>query len=115
MELYNLTISEAHRLLQNREITSQHLTRTILDRIGALDEKIGAFLTVTADQALEQAEAADRIIASGKADLSPGFPSLSKTSFARKASVQPAARRSSTISFRLTMQRSWHGSSRRAR
>ena len=42
MNLYELTLSEAHALLSKKEISSKDLTRTVLDRIDAVDEKIGA-------------------------------------------------------------------------
>ncbi|MBW2712091.1 MAG: hypothetical protein JRC58_09385, partial [Deltaproteobacteria bacterium] len=38
MKLYELSIQEAHRLLRKKEISSQDLTRAILDRINAVDE-----------------------------------------------------------------------------
>ena len=65
MEPYELTISEAHRLLKNREISAVELTRSVLDRIAAVEARVDAFLAVTAEQALRQADAADRAIASG--------------------------------------------------
>jgi aspartyl-tRNA(Asn)/glutamyl-tRNA(Gln) amidotransferase subunit A len=74
VELYNLTIEEAHRLLKAKKITSRELTRAVLDRIAAVDGRIGAFLTVTGDQALEQAAAADQAIASGKCRSLTGIP-----------------------------------------
>ncbi len=74
MELYDLSIEEAHRLLKDKRISSRELTQAVLDRIAALDEKIGAFLTVTADQALEQAAAADQTIASGQCGPLTGIP-----------------------------------------
>ena len=37
-ELYNLTITEAHDLLTKREVSSQELTRAVLDRICKLNE-----------------------------------------------------------------------------
>jgi aspartyl-tRNA(Asn)/glutamyl-tRNA(Gln) amidotransferase subunit A len=74
VELCNLTIEEAHRLLKAKKISSEELTRAVLDRIAAVDGRIGAFLTVTADQALEQAAAADRAIAVGKCRPLTGIP-----------------------------------------
>jgi len=74
LELYNLAIEEAHRLLKTKKISSRELTRAVLDRIAAVDGRIGAFLTVTADQALEQAAAADQAIASGKCRPLTGIP-----------------------------------------
>ena len=59
-ELFRLTVTEAQRRLEAGEISSVDLTRSVLDRIDAVDKHTGAYLLVTADAALEQAEAADR-------------------------------------------------------
>ena len=74
MNLYELTLHEARDLLDKKEISSRELTRSVLDRIEAVDEQVGAYLTVAADSALSQADAADRAIAEG--DISPltGIP-----------------------------------------
>ena len=74
MELYELTISEAHRLLKNREISSQELTRAVIDRIAAVDDRICAFITVTKKLAIEQAVRADRQIAEGRCLPLTGIP-----------------------------------------
>ncbi len=58
-ELFRLTITEAQRRLEAGEISSVELTRSVLDRIDAVDQRTGAYLLVTADAALEQAKAAD--------------------------------------------------------
>jgi aspartyl-tRNA(Asn)/glutamyl-tRNA(Gln) amidotransferase subunit A len=74
VELYDLSIAEAHRLLKNKEITSTELTRAVLDRIAGVEGRIGAFLTVTAEEALAQAAAADRAIAAGQCGPLNGIP-----------------------------------------
>jgi aspartyl-tRNA(Asn)/glutamyl-tRNA(Gln) amidotransferase subunit A len=55
MKLHELTIEQASGLLKNKEISSVELTRAVLDRIDAVDGKVGAYLTVDADGALSQA------------------------------------------------------------
>ncbi|MHB1296213.1 MAG: Asp-tRNA(Asn)/Glu-tRNA(Gln) amidotransferase subunit GatA [Anaerolineae bacterium] len=59
MEPYELTIHEAQRLLHARSLSSVELTRSVLERIDAVDSRIRAYLTTTPDLALEAAEAAD--------------------------------------------------------
>jgi len=66
MELHALTLSELHEKLKKREVSSEEATRSVLKRIEALGPKIGAYLTVTADQALGVAKAVDADIAKGK-------------------------------------------------
>ena len=73
-ELHELTIAEAHDLLERREISSTELTRAVLDRISAVDERIRAYVTVTEDVALAQAASADRRIEAGDAGPLTGIP-----------------------------------------
>jgi aspartyl-tRNA(Asn)/glutamyl-tRNA(Gln) amidotransferase subunit A len=72
--LYALSVAEARRLLKNREITSTELTRAVLDRIAAAEGRVNAFLTVTAEDALDQAAAADRLLAAGPCGPLNGIP-----------------------------------------
>lgn len=58
-DLHTMTMSDARRALAAGDITSVALTEALLARIAVLEPHIHAFLTVTADQALEQAHAAD--------------------------------------------------------
>ncbi len=68
-KLNELTIVQAHEGLKKKEFSSEDLTRACLARIEEVDEKIGAFLTVTKELALEQACIVDRKI---KAGVIPG-------------------------------------------
>jgi aspartyl-tRNA(Asn)/glutamyl-tRNA(Gln) amidotransferase subunit A len=71
---FELTIAQAHALLTKREISSVELTRAVLDRITRVEPQVGAFITVTPEAALKQAEAADRRIASGQILPLTGIP-----------------------------------------
>jgi len=66
MELYELTIVEAQRLLRRGEISAVELTTAMLDRIVALDNRVRAYLTLTPETALEQARAADARLAAAR-------------------------------------------------
>ena len=59
-ELTDLSMLEAAGALRAGDVSSTELTRACLDRIRAIDGDVHAFLTVTDDLALAQAEAADR-------------------------------------------------------
>ena len=72
--LTDLTISEARSLLDRGEVSSVELTRAALDRIAQVEESVKAFVTVTEDLALQQAEEADRRIAAGDAAPLTGIP-----------------------------------------
>ena len=39
MNLYELTMQQAHRLLSEKEVSSQELTAAVIDRIKTVDEK----------------------------------------------------------------------------
>lgn len=68
------TLAETQRLLARRALSATELTRRCLDRIAAYDPRLNAFLTVTAEQALAAARAADRAIKSGRAGPLAGIP-----------------------------------------
>ena len=58
-----LAAHEARGLLARREISSVELTKAVLERITRLEPKLHSFLAVTSEQALKQAEEADRRLA----------------------------------------------------
>ncbi|MCD6519521.1 MAG: Asp-tRNA(Asn)/Glu-tRNA(Gln) amidotransferase subunit GatA [Anaerolineae bacterium] len=74
MELYELTIAQAHELLQKREISSVELTRSVLQRIETVETKIKAYLRITPEEALAQAEKADQRRAQGEDNPLLGIP-----------------------------------------
>src|SRR5215472_6241954 len=64
-DLHFLTIAEAARLVERRQLSPVALTRAFLDRIAAIDPQLDAYLLVTAEQALDQARAAEAEIMAG--------------------------------------------------
>ncbi len=74
MELHELTIEEAHEQLTRGELTAVALTQAVLDRIEAVEPMIKAYITVDAEGALAQAEAADQRIADGDVTPLTGIP-----------------------------------------
>lgn len=64
-ELHFLSIAEAARLIEARKLSPVELTKSLLARIEALEPQLNAFITVTADLALEQAKRAEQEIAQG--------------------------------------------------
>ena len=72
--LWQLTVDKASRLLAAREISSVELTRSFLQRIEEVDDLLSAYITVTADAALLQAQEADRRIAAGESAALTGIP-----------------------------------------
>ena len=66
MKLHELTIHEAHRLLLRGEISSVELTQAVLDRVLAVDNEVKAYLCLTPETALEEAQQADAAIAAAR-------------------------------------------------
>ena len=62
-ELHHLTVHQAHQLLQRREVSSTELTQAHIDRIDAVEERLGAFVTVARQGAMNQAALVDRLLA----------------------------------------------------
>jgi aspartyl-tRNA(Asn)/glutamyl-tRNA(Gln) amidotransferase subunit A len=76
--LAELTIHQARELLKGRQLSSVELTRAYLDRISKIEPEVQAFVTITDELALKQAEAADRLLADDNAGPLTGIPVLIK-------------------------------------
>lgn len=59
-QIHDMTVIEQASAIRSGELSPMEITRHYLDRIDRLNERTGAFYTVTADFALERAEAAER-------------------------------------------------------
>ena len=66
MDLTSLTIDSARSAIQERKITSTALVESFYEKIQKQDADIGAFLTLTRERAIEQADRIDRMAAEGK-------------------------------------------------
>jgi aspartyl-tRNA(Asn)/glutamyl-tRNA(Gln) amidotransferase subunit A len=64
-DLHFKTISELSALLAAGETTSVAITQSVIDRTAAVDDKVKAFLSTDADDALAQAKASDERRAAG--------------------------------------------------
>src|SRR5262245_24658876 len=65
-ELPLLDLAEASQAVQKKEVSPVELTRACLARVERLNPKLNAFITVTAESALESAGAAEAEIARGE-------------------------------------------------
>jgi aspartyl-tRNA(Asn)/glutamyl-tRNA(Gln) amidotransferase subunit A len=81
MEIHQQTLSELAKGLANGDFTSLAITEALLDRIASLDDKLNAFVTVTADEALAAAARADSAKAAGNGGLLNGLPIIHKDIF----------------------------------
>ncbi|PKB78448.1 MAG: hypothetical protein BZY88_18515 [SAR202 cluster bacterium Io17-Chloro-G9] len=65
MELLYTSVGELRRLLDTRSVSSVELTELYLGRISSLNPRLNAFLTVTVDEAMAAANAADQKMRDG--------------------------------------------------
>lgn len=66
MEWSRLTAHEAHEHLTKKSFSSLELTQSLYHRIKAVDSKVAAYLTLTEEEAYQQARQADDRIARGE-------------------------------------------------
>ncbi|ANN73794.1 amidase [Bordetella bronchialis] len=64
--LFHLTVCQASRLIQRRELSPVALVDAFLDRIAAVDDRVRSYLLVTADRARARARQAEHDIAAGR-------------------------------------------------
>ncbi|AXQ30276.1 Asp-tRNA(Asn)/Glu-tRNA(Gln) amidotransferase subunit GatA [Solimonas sp. K1W22B-7] len=72
--MHTLSIKQLAEALRARTFSSRELTQHYLKRIETLDPQLNSFITVTADQALAAADAADARLARGEGGPLTGIP-----------------------------------------
>jgi len=82
--MHEATIAQLAQKLKSRKISSQELTKHFLERISRLDADLNAFITITQNDALAQAKAADARLASGEETPLTGIPIAHKDIFCTK-------------------------------
>jgi len=84
MDIKALTIAQAKKDLQEKKYSSVELTKSYLKRINQVESKVKAFVTITEDEALKNAEEADKKISEGKDLALLGIPLTIKDNFSTK-------------------------------
>ncbi|MCH8277691.1 MAG: Asp-tRNA(Asn)/Glu-tRNA(Gln) amidotransferase subunit GatA [Proteobacteria bacterium] len=79
--MYSQTLTELAVGLENGEFSSVELTQALLDRIAVHNDKLNAFITITAERALATAACADAARSAGNAGVLNGLPILHKDIF----------------------------------
>ncbi len=87
-----LTLLEAKKLIERKELTSVELINAAIERIRETDDKIGAYLWINEEQALEEARLRDERLAKGEpARALEGLPIGFKDLFIVKDVLSTAA------------------------
>lgn len=81
--IYAKTAHELHQLLIKGEISSKEVVSAVLERIDGVETDINAYITIN-EEALAQAERADRMIRDGKATPLTGIPVAVKDNMSTK-------------------------------
>ena len=66
MSLYDKTAHELHELLTTKKISAAELTADVLAHVDEVEDKIGAYLTITRDKAIADAKSVDEKISRGE-------------------------------------------------
>ena len=79
--MHSHSLTQLKNKLLQKEISSVELTRYFLTRIQQHNPQLNAFITITEQQALKQAEQADQAIAQGETQALTGLPIAHKDIF----------------------------------
>ncbi len=103
-DLHRLSIRELAEGLSQAKFSSRELTEHYLKRIAKIDPQVKSYVTVTPEQALREADAADAALKAGNATALTGIPLAHKDIFVPKALKPLLVQKCSITSFHLTMQ-----------
>lgn len=78
MQLYEYNLFELRQALDKKEITSQDVTRSLLDRIQAVNPSVNGYITVCEEEAIAAAAAADAALQADSHALLCGIPGAIK-------------------------------------
>ena len=73
-DLCEMTAFELSRLLHDKKTSSVEITRSVLDRIEAVESNVHSYVTIRPGAALEMAQEADKRLASGNGHILTGIP-----------------------------------------
>ena len=82
--LPSLTIQQVRSMLDSGAVSSVELTKAVLERIGQVEDRVKAYVSVNEELAVKQAERADERIAEGDAAPLTGIPMQLKDNMATR-------------------------------
>ena len=83
-ELTQLTVAQTAKMIANKDISAREVTEQYLAEIKAKNEYLNAYITITEERALAQADASDARIAKGEGRALDGVPLAVKDLFCTK-------------------------------
>lgn len=94
-KLYELTVNELSELIRSKQVTASEVTQSFLDRIEAVENRVKAYITITGDTALQQAQAVDDAIAKAEKPGSlAGIPGAIKDNISTRDILTTSASKS---------------------
>ena len=66
MNYFEFSAAQLHQKLVNKECSAVEITQSVLSRIDAVEDKVGAYLCITRDKALDAAKKVDDQLAAGE-------------------------------------------------
>jgi aspartyl-tRNA(Asn)/glutamyl-tRNA(Gln) amidotransferase subunit A len=91
LEPHKLTITELSQLISRRETRPLEVVIDVLKRIQQVEEKVRAYISITAEKAYEMAREAENAILSGKKNLLTGIPIAIKDNICTKGILTTCA------------------------
>ncbi|MEH6591741.1 MAG: Asp-tRNA(Asn)/Glu-tRNA(Gln) amidotransferase subunit GatA [Halioglobus sp.] len=91
--MHTKSVASLSKALQQKDISSQELTRSYLDQIAAHNDLLNAYITVEEDGAMAAAKAADERIAAGNSEPLTGIPLAHKDIFCTQGTRTSAGSR----------------------
>ena len=87
--MFEFSLVEARDALRAKTISARELTTAYVGAVEALNPKVNAYITLTSEAALAQADAADAALAAGTAGPLTGIPLAIKDLFCTKGVCRP--------------------------
>jgi len=91
MDIAFSTIKELRKALDDRQVSAVELAKFFLARIKKFEPQLHAFITITEEEALKQADEADEAIAKGEQGMLTGIPYAAKDLFSTRGIKTTAA------------------------
>jgi len=91
IDLKNLTIKKAHKAMESGDFTARELTQAYLDLIKEKNDNLNAYLFIFEENALKQADEADKRFKERTAEMMTGIPIAIKNNICIKGELTTAS------------------------